>query len=267
MLNIKDHLTSAKNPKINNIRLLQKPRERRRQKLLVLEGVREAERAKAAGYHFSSLFFVPEMISENEIVKLITKDTEIYSIPVALFEKLTYRGNTGGIIILAKQKSHDLDSLMLSPNPLIMVLESIEKPGNLGAILRTADAAALDAVIVCDPHTDVYNPNAVRSSVGCLFTVPVAVASSEEVISFLKSRGIGIYCTALTASVPYHTIDFCKPSTIVMGTEATGLTRQWLDASDRNIIIPMAGIADSLNVSTSAAIVTFEARRQRGFRK
>jgi len=265
MLKVSEHLTSTKNPKIKNIQLLQKHRERDEQGLFVLEGPLEIERAHQAGYEFATVFFVPEMINQSSVEKFVTGTTDVFSISAALFEKLTYRGNTGGMLVLAKQKDHKLENLQLKANPLIVVLEALEKPGNLGAILRTADAAAVDAVVVCDPHTDIYNPNVVRSSIGCLFTVPVAVASSDELIHFLKSVNISIFCTALTASVSYHTIDFRQASAIVMGTEATGLTDKWLGVSSRNIIIPMAGIADSLNVSTSAAIVIFEAVRQRGF--
>jgi TrmH family RNA methyltransferase len=264
MLKIKDHLTSTKNPKINSIRILQKPRERRAQKLMVMEGPKEIERARIKGYRFRSVYFVPEMINQRTVHSIIDQETEVYSITRDLFEKLSYRGNTFGALVVAEQKKHDLQSLQLQKNPLVLVIEAVEKPGNLGAILRTADAAGVDAVIVCDAQTDIYNPNVIRSSVGCLFTVPVAVAGSEDVISFLKNKGIQIFCTALTASEPYTEIDFSKPSAIVMGTEATGLSKQWLQSSDQNIIIPMAGIADSLNVSTSAAIVTFEAVRQRG---
>jgi len=265
MLKVIEHLTSAKNPKIKNIHLLQKHRERTEQGLFVLEGPKEIERAFNAGYEFATIFFVPEMVKQNDLEKFANTYTDIYSITSALFEKLTYRGNTGGMLVLAKQKGHKLENLKLKANPLIVVLEALEKPGNMGAILRTADAAAVDAVIVCDPHTDIYNPNVIRSSIGCLFTVPVTVASSDDVIHFFKSNSISIYCTALTASVPYQAINYTRPSAIVMGTEATGLTGKWLNASTKNIIIPMGGIADSLNVSTSAAIVIFEAVRQRGF--
>jgi len=265
MLKVTEHLTSSKNPRIKNILLLQKHRERMEQGLFVLEGPKEIERAHHAGYEFTTIFFVPEMLPQTDVEKFVTEVTEVFSISSALFEKLTYRGNTGGMLVLAKQEDHKLENLQLKANPLIVVLEALEKPGNLGAILRTADAAAVDAVIVCDPHTDVYNPNVVRSSIGCLFTVPLVVAYSDDVIRFFKSKNISIYCTALNASVPYQTIDYTQPSAIVMGTEATGLTNKWLNASTKNIIIPMGGIADSLNVSTTAAIVIFEAVRQRGF--
>jgi TrmH family RNA methyltransferase len=265
MIRIKEHLTSPKNSKIKNLILLQKPRERREQGLFVLEGLKEIERAFGAGYQFSTIFWCPEMYPESELQKIISENSVVFTISRDLFEKISYRGNTGGLVALASQRKHELKTIPSSAAPFYIVLESVEKPGNLGAILRTADAAGVDALIVCDPQTDIYNPNVIRSSIGCLFSVPVAKASSEDVIQMLKSKEINIYCTALTASVPYQSIDYTKPTAIVMGTEATGLTDKWLSASNQNIIIPMGGIADSLNVSTSAAIVVFEAKRQRGF--
>lgn len=264
MLKIKEQLTSAQNSKIKNLVLLQKPRHRREQGLFVIEGRLEIERALAAGYQITSIFFCPEMISPSEVEQSDGIASEIFSITPELYEKITYRGSTGGVVATARQQKHTLDGLVLKENPLLIVLESVEKPGNLGAILRTADAAGVDAVIVCDPQTDIYNPNVIRSSIGCLFTVPVFTGNTPEVIDLLKTNGVAIFCTSLTASVPYQTINLKMPSAIVMGTESTGLTREWLDHSDQNIIIPMSGAADSLNVSTSAAIVVFEAKRQRG---
>lgn len=259
------HLTSTKNPGIKNILQLQKPRYRREQNVFVIEGLKEIEKAHAAGYHFVSVYFCPELISFSQVEKFTTATSEVFSISSDLFEKITYRGNTGGLLVLSRPKPHTLDRLVLSENPLLLILESVEKPGNLGAILRTADAAGADAVIICDQQTDIYNPNVIRSSIGCLFTVPLFTGNTEEVIGKLKANNIKIYCTALTASVSYHTIDFTEPAAIVLGAESTGLTGKWLEHSTQNIIIPMHGIADSLNVSTSAAIVVFEAKRQRGF--
>ena len=151
-------------------------------------------------------------------------------------------------------------------NPLVVVLESVEKPGNLGAILRSADAAGVDAVIVCDPLTDLYNPNLIRASIGALFTVPTAVCTSGECIAFLKERGIRILTAQLQDSSEYYDCDMRQPTAIVMGTEATGLTPQWRQAADAHIRIPMLGRLDSLNVSVSAAILMYEAVRQREMR-
>ena len=150
-------------------------------------------------------------------------------------------------------------------NPLILVAEAPEKPGNIGALLRTADAANVDAVIIANPKTDLYNPNIIRSSVGCVFTNQIATGTTQEVIEFLNNHNINIYCAALNASADYHTQDFTKPTAIVVGTEATGLSSEWLKNSTQNIIIPMQGEIDSMNVSVAAGILIFEAKRQRGF--
>jgi len=163
-------------------------------------------------------------------------------------------------------KAHSLEQIKLSKNPLVLILESVEKPGNLGALLRTADAAGVDAVIICDPQTDFYNPNVIRSSVGCVFTTPIASATSEDTIAWLKHNAITVYCTYLKAAKPYHETDYTGPCAIVMGTEATGLSDLWIKSSTNNIIIPMQGKIDSMNVSTAAAVVVFEAKRQRAFR-
>jgi len=256
-------ISSAQNPKIKHILALEKPRTRREENLFVLEGVKELELALQAKYTLQSVFFCPDIISEA-VVKTIVRDHNLL-IPVAksVFEKTAYRESTGGIITIAQQRRHSLSDIKLSTNPLILIIESVEKPGNLGALLRTADAAALDAVIICDPQTDFYNPNVIRSSLGCVFTNQLASAQSEETITWLKEKNVTIYCTYLQASTIYHKQDFRKSSAIVMGTEATGLSDLWVNAADANIIIPMEGKIDSMNVSTAAAVVIFEAKRQR----
>ncbi|MDV3308690.1 MAG: RNA methyltransferase, partial [Cyclobacteriaceae bacterium] len=205
------------------------------------------------------------LIRGEDVLDLGIPEKAILPVTKEVYDKIAVRENSGGLMAVAEQKTHRLTDLRVGANPLIVVLESIEKPGNLGAILRTADAAGVDAVIVCDPQTDIYNPNVIRSSIGCIFTVPLAVASSEEAIDWLGDRTIRIYGAALQNAKPYHTQDFTKPCAIVMGTESTGLTETWTKRSHANIIIPMSGIADSMNVSTAAAVLIFEARRQRGF--
>jgi TrmH family RNA methyltransferase len=163
-------------------------------------------------------------------------------------------------------KSHHIEDLLLAhKNPLILIAEAPEKPGNIGALLRTADAANIDAVIIANPKTDVYNPNIIRSSVGCVFTTRIAMGSTKDIIAFLHKKNINIYCAALQASTDYYMQDFTKPTAIVVGTEAEGLTKDWLEASTQNIIIPMQGEIDSMNVSVAAGILIFEAKRQRNF--
>jgi TrmH family RNA methyltransferase len=192
----------------------------------------------------------------------------IFEVGLAAFTRIAYREGSDGLIALAIPRQLRLEDLVLGLNPLLLVLESVEKPGNLGALMRTADAAGIDAVIICDPLTDIYNPNSIRSGVGCIFTVQIVSTTSKEALSWLKSNNINIYAAALSkTAIVYHQIDFCNPTAIVMGTEATGLSNEWLDNSNAQIIIPMNGIADSMNVSTSAAVLVFEAVRQRGLRK
>ena len=260
-------ITSTQNPKVRNLLALEKPRERRKQCLFVIEGKKEIGLALKAGYKIGNLFFCEEIISFREVQALASSDQVLIRVSKEVFEKIAVREGSGGVLAVAEQKTHRLEDVKLSSNPLVLVLEAVEKPGNLGAILRTADAAGIDAVIICDPQTDFYNPNVIRSSVGCIFTRQVAAASSEETIGWLKKNNIRIYCTYLKASHPYHQTDFTVPHAIIMGTEAIGLTEIWTRQSDTNIIIPMQGEIDSMNVSTAAAVVVFEALRQRGFKR
>jgi TrmH family RNA methyltransferase len=196
----------------------------------------------------------------------IRKSENLIEISREVYQKLAYRDTTEGIIAVAKTKSHQLSDLQLPKNPLILVMESIEKPGNIGAMLRTCDAAKVDAVIIANPKTDLYNPNMVRSSVGCLFTNQIATASTEETIDFLQQNNINFYSATLQNSTSYHTQNFSKPTALVVGTEATGLTEPWREKATQNIIIPMQGEIDSMNVSVAAAILLFEAKRQRDFK-
>ncbi|MFC2104118.1 TrmH family RNA methyltransferase [Bacteroidota bacterium] len=261
-------ISSLQNPKIKNIlRLQQKTSERKKQKLIVIEGLREVKLAIKSGVKIISVFICPEILSPDIVISELDIKNEYIEISTEVYNKLAYRGSTEGIIVLAEPRFLELGDLTISENPLIIILESVEKPGNLGAILRTADAAKVDAVIICDPLTDIYNPNTIRSSVGCIFTNQVLACSSDEAILWLKENKIRSYAAALTATKNYHESDFIGPTAIVMGTEADGLTEKWLKASDEQIIIPMNGEIDSLNVSTSTAIIVFEAMRQRNFHK
>ena len=253
-------ITSKTNPKIKNIIRLGKAAERREQNRIVIEGRREIERAVACGFEIDTLFVCPDVARGGAAITA----RSVEEVSLEVFEKIAYREGSDGLLAVAIPQYTDLQSFKpKNERPLVIVLENVEKPGNLGAVMRTADAAGVDAVIVADPRTDLYNPNAIRASVGCIFSVPLFACSSEECIKWLKINNITIYCTYLKASIDYLDADFTKPSAIVMGTEATGISQQWVDAADQNIIIPMNGIADSLNVSVTTAIVTFEAVRQR----
>ncbi len=258
-------ILSVQNAFIKSLLLLQeKSKVRKQSGTFLVEGKREIELAKKGKYEFEKILFLPEMISEAE-VKQFSENAEFIEINLAVYQKLAYRDSTEGVIAVAKSKSLLLSDLKLSKNPLVLVVESIEKPGNLGAILRTADAAKLDAVLIANPKSDVYNPNTVRSSVGCLFTNQIAIGSSEEIVNFLKLNNIAIYSATLQNSTLYDTIDYRKPAALVVGTEATGLTQIWREQATQNIIIPMQGEIDSMNVSVAGAILIFEAKRQRGF--
>ncbi len=258
-------ITSAQNQKIKDLLALQeKSKERRKKGLFVVEGRRELIHCVEAGYEPYAIFFCPEIISTADFDEIAGKcDCSYFEIPQHLYDKVAYRGGTEGVIAELRCKEMNLESLRLKENPIVVVLESVEKPGNLGAVLRSADASGVDAVIVCDPLTDMYNPNLIRSSIGAIFTVPVATASSEETIKWLKDNKIKIYTAQLQDSEWYYDTDMKGGTAIIMGTEATGLTPVWRKAADAHIKIPMLGKLDSLNVSVSAAILMFEAVRQR----
>ena len=261
-------ISSLQNPFIKQVLLLQeKSRERKKTGLFVIEGQREIELAIKGGYAIKTLLICPDIVSEEKAQDLKTDyNTERIEISLEVFKKLAYRTSTEGVIAIAKVKDLTLKNLKLeSKNQLILVAEAPEKPGNIGAILRTADAANLDAVIIANPKTDVFNPNIIRSSVGCVFTNNIATGSSSEIIAFLKDNDIAIYSAILQESVPYDTCNFKESSAIVVGTEATGLSQEWREESKQNISIPMQGEIDSMDVSVAAGILIFEAKRQRGF--
>lgn len=257
-----EYITSSANPKFKRlIALLQKSSERRENALFTVEGVREISHCIEAGYKPDCIFFCPDIVSEETLPQC-----RHFALSAGLYAKAAYREGTEGAIGVFQAIEHPLSSLHLKDNPLIAVLESVEKPGNLGAVLRTCDAAGADALIICDPRTDLYNPNLIRASIGAVFTVPTAVCTTAQAISFLKSKGIRILTAQLQDSSLYYDCPMTKGTAIVMGTEATGLSDKWRQAADAHIRIPMLGKLDSLNVSVSAAILLYEAVRQRNDR-
>ena len=245
------------------LQLQEKAKARKKSGTFLIEGLREIELAIKGNYELETILFVPEIITEKQISKF--SNFQIIEISKEVYQKLAYRDTTEGILAVAKTKTLGLSDLKLPKNPLIVVMEAIEKPGNIGAMLRTCDAAKVDAVIIANPKTDLYNPNIIRSSVGCLFTNQIATASSEEVVAFLIENNINFYSATLQNSTAYHTQNYNTPTALVVGTEATGLSQIWRDKATQNIIIPMQGEIDSMNVSVAAAILIFEAKRQRGF--
>ena len=261
-------ITSSQNPYIKNlVQLKEKSRIRKNTQTFLIEGLREISLAILSNYHIETILVNTSIITENKIESLLNKSNstiEIIEISKDVYKKLALRESTEGIIAVAKSKDLSLNAIHFkNKTPLILVAEAPEKPGNIGALLRTADAAGVDAVFIANPKTDLYNPNIIRSSVGCIFSVNIATGTTSEIISFLQEKKIHIYGAALTASVEYQTLNYQQSTAIVVGTEATGLSDEWLQNTTQNIIIPMRGAIDSMNVSVSAAILIFEAIRQR----
>ena len=268
-------ITSLQNAKIKQLlQLQQKSQERRKAGLFVVEGRRELMHCLEAGFTVDTVFWCPQVETATEPMPPVPDGVRMIEVSKAVYEKIAYRGSTEGVVAEVRTRQLTLDDLPLTAGaraaspatnaPLLVVLERVEKPGNLGAILRSADAAGVTAVIVCDPLTDLYNPNLIRSSVGAIFSVPTVACSSEACIAYLKAHSIQILTAQLQDSSLYYDTDMRRPTAIVMGTEATGLTPQWREAADAHIRIPMLGRIDSLNVSVSAAILMYEAVRQRG---
>jgi TrmH family RNA methyltransferase len=259
-------ITSVQNQFIKSlVQLQEKAKVRKQTGTFLIEGQREIDLALKGGYEIETILICTDLVQHYENLNIQKSEHQLIEISKEVYQKLAYRDTTEGILAIAKTKSLSLSELKLSKNPLILVGEAIEKPGNVGAILRTADAANVDAVIIANPKSDLYNPNIVRSSVGCLFTRQIAVGTTEEVIAYLKANNITIYSATLQDSTEYHIQDFTTPTALVVGTEATGLSEKWRFESAKNIIIPMQGEIDSMNVSVAAAILLFEAKRQRGF--
>lgn len=256
-------ITSGQNPRVKAVvALQQKASERRRSGQFVVEGRRELRHALEAGFEIAALYYCPEICGEDSLAEFGAAGEHLAVFP-AVYAKMAYRESTEGVLGVLKAKDLALDDLPAVDSPLYMVLESVEKPGNLGAVLRSADAAQADAVILCDALADLYNPNLIRSSLGARFTVPVVSCTTEDCIAFLKRRGVRILTAQLQDSELYYATDMRCPTALVMGTESTGLTTAWREAADAHIRIPMRGHLDSLNVSVSAAILLFEAVRQR----
>ena len=257
-------LTSAQNPKIKSVlTLLEKPKERRDTSLFAVEGIREVSLALTSGYTPRALFYLPQALPDPHRNLPLPPQLPCYPVTPELYKKIAYRDTTEGVVAIMAQKSLRLHDLSLAPDPLILVAESVEKPGNIGAMLRTADAAQVDAVFICDPSCDLYNPNLIRASLGALFTQQVVACTTPEAIEWLQQHRIRIYTATLQDATPYHGHDYRSGCAIVVGSESRGLSPVWKSASHAAIKIPMRGAVDSLNVSVSAAILIFEAIRQR----
>jgi TrmH family RNA methyltransferase len=264
-------ITSPANPRIKDLVRLRDGTHRRRMGLVLIEGYRELTRALASGITLDELYVCPEFFlgdNEGALIEAARKTgARLYRLSKPPFEKISYRDRPDGLIATAPKLGLTLEQLTLTANPLLIVAERIEKPGNLGTILRSADAVGVDAVIVCDPTTDINNPNVVRASTGTLFTVPVAESDGATALSWLRERGIKILAATPHAEAIYTEVDLSGPVAIAVGAEQYGLTDTWMEQADIKVRIPMAGVADSLNVATATTVLLFEATRQRGFKR
>ena len=262
-----EKITSAQNPRLKQLVRLRDRRPRDEAGVFLIEGYRELHRAIGRGIRPVELYYAPEwFLGENEpalIARAEATGARIFELSKEAFAKVAYRERPDGLLAVAPQWSRELDDLPLSTPPFLLIVEAIEKPGNLGTLLRGADAAGADGVIVCDPVTDIFNPNVVRASTGALFSVPVAVAENRPTLDWLRAKGIRVVATTPGATALHSATDLRGPLALVMGSEQYGLSEFWLKESADQVRIPMAGEADSLNVAMAAIITLFEAVRQR----
>lgn len=261
-------ISSIQNPQIKTLKKLQeKAKKRTQNNQFVIEGTKELRYALDSNYIIIQVFILEGNFS-SETVKLLTqfenKETHLYEVVAPLFKSLCYRSSTTEVLGVAQKKTHSLEQLKLKKNSLILITEAPEKPGNIGALIRTVDAANADALIITNSKTDLYNPNVIRSSVGCLFYVPIALCDNEELFFFLKKNNIKLY-SAITSprAIDYSKENYTSPTAIAVGSEDKGLSVNWCEQSKNHITIPMRGVNDSLNMSVAAGIILFEAVRQR----
>jgi TrmH family RNA methyltransferase len=264
---VTDSITSLQNARVKSLVRLRNRRERDRTGRFLIEGYRELRRALDHRITVEALYVCEALfLGENEprlIDDARAMGTETIEVSPEPFRKISYRDRPEGLLAVARQFESGLDRLPEASNPLFLVVEAIEKPGNLGTMLRTADAAGATAVIVTDPATDPFNPNVVRASLGCLFTVPLAIASTDATLAWLARHNVGAIATTPDASTLLWDVDLSKPTALVVGSEQYGLSEAWLGEAARTARIPMGGEADSLNAAMAAGVALFEAVRQR----
>jgi TrmH family RNA methyltransferase len=260
-------ITSVHNPRVKQAVRLRDHRQRRKEQLVLIDGVRELARAIAAGVAVHEVFVCSQLCASDEARRLLEtlpgSGAQRLDVTEAVFARLAYGQRSEGVVALAAIPDRRLDDLVLPANPLVAVLEGVEKPGNVGAVLRSADGAGVSALVLADPRTDLFNPNTIRASLGTVFSLPVAAADPGDVIAWLHDRGLQILAARVEGSVPYTEVDYRRPTAIVLGSEAQGLTSLWSGANVCAIRLPMRGVADSLNVSAAAAVLFYEAARQR----
>lgn len=260
-------ITSPQNPRVKNAVRLRDRRHREKQQRILIDGARELCRAMAAGVRLVEVFLCEPLCQDNETQRLLTTlpecGCEVLRVSESVFQKLAFGQRTEGVLGVAETPRPTLESLEIQQNAIVAVLEGIEKPGNLGAVIRSAEGAGVSAVIVADARTDLYNPNAIRASLGTIFTMPVCQSTSDEVLAWLRQRQFTIYAARVDGSRPYTEVDYHGPTAILLGSEAAGLSSTWTGEDIQAVRLPMLGAADSLNVSATAAVFFYEALRQK----
>ncbi len=260
-------ITSLQNPRIKDLVRLRNRRDRDQSKTFLIEGFRELSRAADAGLDFTDVYYSPDLyLGENEpalVERLISLGARAAELGDDAFRKVAYRDRPEGVLAVANQFDTSLDRLTLGDRPLLLVVESIEKPGNLGTMLRTADAAGVSAVIVCDQTTDPFNPNTVRASIGSLFSLPLAITATRQAIALMSELGVKTVATSPDSDLAHWQVSYDCAVAIVIGSEQQGLSSAWLSGSTETVRIPMSGTADSLNAAVAAGVMLFEAVRQR----
>ena len=259
-------ISSPGNRRVKSLVRLRTRRGRDRENVFLVEGVKEVDRALAWQHQMLTVYWCPSLCAAEgaeELVEKVEESVEVVELSQPAFRKISYRGHPDGLLAVLRQPRLALSELRLGPCPLLLVVESMEKPGNLGAMLRTAEAAGVEAVVVADPATDIFNPNVVRASLGSLFTLPLAVATGGDASRWLREQGVKVVATSPSADRLCWNVDLRGAVAVVIGSERSGLSDRWLSGADRQVLIPMSGSVDSLNAGAAAAVLLFEARRQR----
>ena len=260
-------ISSTSNPRVKAAVRLRERREREIRGLTIVDGAREVRRALAARVAVREAFITDDTAVSDDAREAIgalgTSGAEVVRVSRNVFDKVAFGDRVDGVVAVIETPRTDLASLRLPSAPLVLVAEDVEKPGNLGAMLRSADGAGVDAVIAASPRTDLFNPNAIRASLGTIFSVPLAAGATPDVVAFLRGAGVRVVAARVDAAVEYTEADLRGGIAIAVGSEVEGLSAAWSAADDQAVRLPMLGVADSLNVSVAAAVLLYEALRQR----
>ena len=263
-MNTHKTITSLTNPSVKRVVQLRDRPKRAKQCLTVVEGQREIGQAITAGFEFEEIFFVPSVLKDKRFISQVDRiNGQVYEVTKSVMEKMAYGQRNESVLGVCVPKQQTFEHISLSTPPLVVIVEQVEKPGNLGAILRTCDGAGVDGVVICDGKTDLYNPNVIRSSLGAVFTLPVIQAGNDDTLEFIRKHKLRVCAAVPDAKEDYAKSNLTGALALVVGSEDKGLTPFWQKNADVTARIPMRGAVDSLNVSAAAAIMLYEILRQR----